>query len=104
MIYQMLASLNRSMIKNMDTIARQLQASEISWDKHFKVEKLSCREQEVLLLLAKGCSYHDVAEIIGCKHATTQTYVKRIYKKLNVHSRSEAVFEAASLGIINLYS
>ena len=65
-------------------------------------EKLSHREREVLLMFAKGCKCKEVAEILDCTIATIQTYAKRIYKKLRVHSRSEAIFEAAHLGIINL--
>jgi len=100
-IYKLLTALNKSVTKEMDSIALQMHAS-LSPNSHLMVETLSTREREVLLLLAKGCSYHDVAELIGCTTATTQTYVKRIYKKLKVHSRSEAVFEATALGLIHL--
>ncbi len=101
-IYNLLYALNESMTKELDSMALHLNPLSAPSTCNLQVERLSGREREVLLLLAKGCSYQDVAELIGCTTATTQTYVKRIYKKLNVHSRSEAVFEAASLGMINL--
>ncbi len=101
-IYNLLATLNKSMTKELDSMALHLHALPARPKSHVVVEHLSAREREVLLLLAKGCSYQDVTELIGCTTATTQTYVKRIYKKLKVHSRSEAVFEAASLGLINI--
>ena len=101
-IYNLLCSLNESMIKELDSMALHLHPLPASSKCDLQVEHLSAREGEVLLLLAKGCSYQDVAELIGCTTATTQTYVKRIYKKLKVHSKSEAVFEAATLGLIKL--
>jgi len=62
---------------------------------------LTKREKDILTFFAKGFSYNETARHMGCKPSTIQTYAKRLYKKLNVHSRSEAVFEAIHLGIIN---
>jgi len=62
-----------------------------------EMNTLSCKENEVLNMFAKGYSYNEVADLLGCKLATIQTHAKRIYKKLHVHSRSEAVFEARQL-------
>jgi len=61
---------------------------------------LSCKENEVLNIFAKGYSYCEAAELLDCKLTTIQTHAKRIYKKLKVHSRSEAVFEAHQLGLV----
>lgn len=61
---------------------------------------LSAREQEVLVLIARGFSY---AEIAGLKHLsvhTVQTHIKNLYGKLAVHSKNEAVFEATRLGLL----
>ena len=55
---------------------------------------LSKKEQDVLFLLYKGLSYHEIAGTLHCSVSTVQTHIKRIYKKLGVHSRSEAVHEA----------
>jgi len=61
---------------------------------------LSTRELQVLNLCAKGLSFGDVAAILELSLHTVQTYVKRIYRKLAVGSRAEAVFEAQQMGLI----
>jgi DNA-binding NarL/FixJ family response regulator len=54
-------------------------------------EQLSDREAQVLGLLAKGCLYKEIADQLHISENTVRTYVKRIYEKLHVHSRTEAV-------------
>jgi DNA-binding NarL/FixJ family response regulator len=66
-------------------------------------EGLSAREAEVLNLLARGFSYLEIAALLGLTSGTVGTYVKRIYKKLEVNSRAEAVFEAGNRGIIHVH-
>jgi DNA-binding NarL/FixJ family response regulator len=61
---------------------------------------LSPRESEVLSLIAKGFSFGEIARLLEISRHTVTTYVKRIYQKLAVHSRGEAVYEAGRLGII----
>jgi DNA-binding NarL/FixJ family response regulator len=65
-------------------------------------EALSKREMEVLNLLARGFSFIEIGDILKISRSTVATYVKNIYQKLEVNSRSEAVFEASSLGIIDM--
>jgi DNA-binding NarL/FixJ family response regulator len=52
---------------------------------------LSDREQQVLSLLAQGLLYKQIASQIGITHGTVRTYAQRIYEKLHVHTRTEAV-------------
>jgi DNA-binding NarL/FixJ family response regulator len=54
-------------------------------------EELSSREQEVLNLLARGFLYKEIAESLNISVATVNTYIRRIYEKLHVRSRSQAV-------------
>lgn len=61
---------------------------------------LSPREHEVLTLIARGFSYQEVAELQGLSLHTVRTHIKRIYTKLAVHSKNEAVFEATRMGLI----
>jgi len=61
---------------------------------------LSCKENEVLNMFARGYSYSEAADLLDCKLTTIQTHAKRIYKKLKVHSRSEAIFEARQIGLV----
>ena len=56
-----------------------------------KIEGLSPREQAVLDLLAKGFLYKEIADTLAISGPTVNTYVRRIYEKLQVHSRSQAV-------------
>lgn len=62
--------------------------------------ELSARERETLSLVAKGFSFAEVAGLLKLSPHTVTTYVKKIYQKLAVHSRSEAVYEASKLGLI----
>lgn len=61
---------------------------------------LSEREAEILKLVAKGLSFADVGAALGISAHTVVAHVKKIYRKLSVHSRGEAVFEATQLGLL----
>ena len=61
---------------------------------------LSERETEILRLVAKGFSFDTVGELLGISSHTVVTHVKKIYRKLAVHSRGEAVYEAGQLGLL----
>ena len=54
-------------------------------------ENLSPREQEVLDCLAKGFLYKEIGEKLGISYETVHTYIRRIYEKLQVRTRTEAV-------------
>ena len=54
---------------------------------------LTERELEVLTFIAKGFSYQEGAAMLGVTTNTVRTHVKRIYQKLAVNSRTEAVYE-----------
>jgi DNA-binding NarL/FixJ family response regulator len=59
-----------------------------------EVNKLSIREQQVLQLLVNGNSYKMIASEMNITHQTVQTFIKRIYEKLQVHSATEAIAKA----------
>ena len=61
---------------------------------------LSRRELDIMGLLAKGLTLTAIAEILSISEHTVTTHVKKIYKKLNVRSRGEAVYEARQLHLI----
>jgi DNA-binding NarL/FixJ family response regulator len=61
---------------------------------------LSTREHEVLLYITKGFTAEEIAGLMGLSHHTVQTYIRRTYRKLNVRSRVEAIFEARVSGLI----
>jgi DNA-binding NarL/FixJ family response regulator len=54
-------------------------------------ETLSAREQEVLDHLSHGFLYKEIAEKMGISYETVHTYIRRIYEKLQVRTRTEAV-------------
>jgi DNA-binding NarL/FixJ family response regulator len=54
-------------------------------------EQLSAREVEVLTLLSKGHLIKEISDQLGISFVTVRTYIRRIYEKLHVHSRSQAV-------------
>jgi DNA-binding NarL/FixJ family response regulator len=54
-------------------------------------QMLSARERQVLQCLARGCAYKQIGVELGLSMDTTRTYIRRIYEKLHVHSRTEAV-------------
>ncbi len=54
-------------------------------------EGLSGRERQVLQLLAQGYAYKQIGDQLGVSMDTTRTYIRRIYEKMHVHSRTEAV-------------
>jgi DNA-binding NarL/FixJ family response regulator len=55
------------------------------------LESLSPREQSVLDLLSKGYLYKEISDALGVSVPTVNTYIRRIYEKLQVHSRTQAV-------------
>jgi len=54
-------------------------------------ENLSDREQQVLDCLSQGLIYKEIAEKLGISYETVHTYIRRIYEKLQVRTRTEAV-------------
>ena len=61
---------------------------------------LTEREADILRLVAKGLSFADVGSVLGISAHTVVAHVKNIYRKLSVHSRGEAVFEAGQMGLL----
>ena len=58
--------------------------------------ELSPREQELLDLLARGYLYKEIADAMKISVGTVNTYIRRIYEKLHVRSRSQAVAKSRS--------
>jgi len=61
---------------------------------------LTPRESEVLALIAKGFSFGEIARLLEVSPHTITAHVKKIYQKLAVHSRGEAVYEAGKMGLL----
>ncbi len=67
------------------------------------MHQLTPREVEVLQMVARGYTNNEIGELLSVSFHTVNSHVKHIYRKLSVRSRSEAVFEASQLGIIDLH-
>jgi len=61
---------------------------------------LTPRESEVLALIAKGFSFGEIARLLEVSPHTITAHVKKIYQKLAVHSRGEAMYEAGKMGLL----
>ena len=66
------------------------------------IAKLTPREIDILWGIAKGFSYAEIASHLGMSRQTVPGHIKSIYRKLEVHTRGEAVFEALQQGLIKL--
>jgi len=60
------------------------------------------REEEVLQLIADGCSTPDVAERLFISQKTVKNHLASIYQKLDARDRTQAVLQAVRLGIVHL--
>lgn len=63
---------------------------------------LTARELNVLAQIAKGLSYSDIGVRLNISSHTVGSYIKSIYRKLEVNSRGEAVFQAISRNLLVL--
>ena len=61
---------------------------------------LTSREMDVLRLLARGCTCHQVAHQLHVSPHTVQSHTKNIYTKLEVHSARAAIWRALDLGLL----
>lgn len=63
-------------------------------------EQLSCREKEVLHLMAKGFNRAEIAGYLEITTNTSASHIKSIYRKLSIGSRAEAALVASRMGIV----
>lgn len=61
---------------------------------------LSKREQEVLEYITKGFSANEIASLMLVSPHTVLTFIRRIYAKLRVTSKAEAIYEARHQGLL----
>ena len=66
--------------------------------------QLTPRELEVVRLLSQGCTYGRIADRLGISEGTVTSHIKNLYRKLDVHCASAAVFRVLTLKLIPLDS
>lgn len=85
-------------------LIKRLQAPEPTaalWEEDQSPTLLSARELEVLQLASRGLTYQETADALQVSINTVGTYTRRIYTKLAVTSRAQALFEARQLGLMD---
>ncbi len=65
-----------------------------------ELDDLTEREREVLVLMARGMTNGDVAAHLFLSEGTVKTHVKRIFSKLGLHDRTQAVILAYEVGLV----
>ncbi len=63
--------------------------------------ELSNREREVLRLIVEGMSSKEVADSLFCSKRTVDSHLNRIYEKLDVNNRVQAIRRAAAMGMLD---
>jgi DNA-binding NarL/FixJ family response regulator len=69
-------------------------------ERHGRDGQLTARESEVLALLARGLSRRDIAHELGVSAETVKTHLERLYRRLGVTDRTDAVATGLRSGII----
>jgi DNA-binding NarL/FixJ family response regulator len=64
---------------------------------------LTPREHEVLMLITQGLTMRQMAHRLGISPRTVETHMAKLYRKLDVRTRVQAVSRAVSLGLIELH-
>lgn len=64
--------------------------------------QLSPRETQVLEFITKGYTADEIAELMSVSRHTVLTFIRRIYAKLQVNSKAEAIFEARKHGLLKV--
>jgi len=80
--------MSANIARKLVTVFREKENSEIP------VEALSKRETEILQLLSKGLLYKEIAEQLSISVSTVRQHIHKIYEKLHVQNRTEAINKA----------
>jgi len=73
----------------------------ISKDSYAKIKDLSTRQKEVLILVAKGLKYKEIAAKLGVSERTIKYYMEMILNNLHMENRSQAVKYAIEKGFVD---
>jgi DNA-binding NarL/FixJ family response regulator len=85
---------------SLDKTIAQFILAKMTAKKPNNVNDLTERENEILVLLGKGCVKKEIATQLGIGYSTVDTHVSHIYKKLGVSNAPAAVSQAYQKGIL----
>lgn len=104
----LITQISLRIVEGLDDVDHDLAAtnpSEAAWGPQATPHKigdiLTPRELDILKLFSRGLSYREAATALVISQHTIGDYVKSIYRKLRVHSRTEAIYEARQSGLIS---
>lgn len=89
---------------NVDEPAASVVKHEISVSSSGLIDKLTAKERDILKLMSQGMSNKDIAEHMILSPGTIKWYTNKIYSKLGVTNRTEAVYQAWMGGIISKHN
>ncbi|MBX9906224.1 MAG: response regulator transcription factor [Burkholderiales bacterium] len=81
-------------------LARMGNAKPAASQKEGECALLTPRETEILNTISRGYTYAETAKLMGVSATTVHTHLKRVYRKLSVSSKTEAIFEASRMGLL----
>lgn len=83
-----------------DALTTVLSPAAATGDMPAVIEKLSKRQKQLLVLLDKGKSNRDIAELLEISEHTVKVHLWRLFRRLNVKSRSQASHLARTKGLV----
>jgi DNA-binding NarL/FixJ family response regulator len=81
-------------------VLRLFLSADLETEAPVKIEKLSKRQKQLLILLDKGQSNRDIAETLQISEHTVKVHLWRLFRRLNVKSRSQASHLARTQGLL----
>jgi two-component system, NarL family, nitrate/nitrite response regulator NarL len=90
-------ALDQAAVLELGRFARQARDSSIV------AASLTPREREILELLAEGLTMQQIGRRLTISPRTVETHVAKLYRKLEVRSRVQAIAKAASLGLLEIH-
>jgi DNA-binding NarL/FixJ family response regulator len=87
------APMSRQIARSVVQFFQELKQAPVTVQRAPEIKTLTDREEQVLMHLAKGYAYKEIADRLNISFETVRTYVRSIYEKLHVHSRTEATLK-----------
>jgi DNA-binding NarL/FixJ family response regulator len=87
------APMSRQIARSVVQFFQELKQAPATVQRAPEIKSLTEREEQVLMHLSQGYAYKEIADRLNISFETVRTYVRSIYEKLHVHSRTEATLK-----------